>query len=89
MIQMSAAERLRLAKELGLNEQYLYQCFTGRRLIPADRCHSIERASRGAVTVEALRSDIRWLRVPDPQWPHPAGRPCIDVAAPQESTHEA
>jgi hypothetical protein len=25
----------------------------------------------------------RRARVPDAEWPHPAGRPCIDVAAPQ------
>ncbi len=49
--------------------------------VPPDRCPSIERATSGAVTVEQLRPDVRWVRVPDPNWPHPAGRPCIDVAA--------
>lgn len=24
-------------------------------------------------------------RIPDPTWPHPEGRPAIDVAAPQEA----
>lgn len=24
----------------------------------------------------------RWYRVPDPDWPHPKGRPLLDVAAP-------
>jgi DNA-binding transcriptional regulator YdaS (Cro superfamily) len=55
----------------------------GRRQVPADRCPSIERASAGAVTCEEMRPDVRWHRVPDADWPHPQGRPLIDVAAPQ------
>jgi len=51
-----------------------------KRGIPADRCPAIERATSGAVTVEALRPDVAWSRIPDPSWPHPAGRPVIDVA---------
>jgi DNA-binding transcriptional regulator YdaS (Cro superfamily) len=57
--------------------------------VPPDRCPHIERATEGAVTVEQLRPDVRWVRVPDPAWPHAAGRPCIDVAAPQESGRAA
>lgn len=65
-----------------MHEQYLYQCLTKRRQTPADRCPAIERATAGKVTVEDLRPDIRWHRIPDPDWPHPLGRPAIDVAAP-------
>lgn len=50
--------------------------------VPPDRCPPIERATAGRVTCEVLRPDVTWQRVPDPTWPHPAGRPCIDVAAP-------
>ena len=53
-----------------------------KRGIPADRCPAIERATQGAVTVEVLRPDAAWSRIPDPAWPHPAGRPVIDVARP-------
>lgn len=53
-----------------------------RGRIPQDRCPDIERATGGRVTVEQLRHDVRWQRVPDSSWPHPDGRPCIDVAAP-------
>ncbi|MBI3157617.1 MAG: helix-turn-helix domain-containing protein [Burkholderiales bacterium] len=56
---------------------------------PADRCPSIERATDGRVTVEQLRPDVRWVRVADPSWPHPAGRPCLDVAAPKEVARDA
>lgn len=53
-----------------------------KRGIPADRCPSIERHTEGRVPVEELRPDIRWVRVPDPDWPNPAGRPCHDYAGP-------
>lgn len=82
MVAISPAERLAVAAAVGMNEQYLYQCLTGRRPTPADRCPAIERASEGRITCDELRPDVRWQRVPDPAWPHPAGRPCIDVAAP-------
>jgi DNA-binding transcriptional regulator YdaS (Cro superfamily) len=50
---------------------------------PPDRCPELERATAGRVTCEQLRPDMRWTRVPDAQWPHPDGRPCIDPAGPQ------
>lgn len=86
MKQLTASDRVRVAAEVGMNEQYLYQCLTGRRPMPSDRCPAIERATRGAITVKELRQDIKWIRVPDPGWPHPEGRPCIDVAAPPVPT---
>lgn len=52
------------------------------RGIPVERCPLIERATNGAHTVETLRPDAKWSRIPDPTWPHPAGRPVIDVARP-------
>lgn len=51
-----------------------------QRGIPPERCPAIERATGGAHTVEALRPDVSWSRIQDPTWPHPAGRPVIDVA---------
>lgn len=53
------------------------------RGIPAERCPDIERALAGRVTCDELRPDVRWQRVPDASWPHPDGRPCIDVARPE------
>lgn len=82
MITLNAAERVELAEAVGLNEQYLYQCLSGRRMTPEVHCPAIERESRGLITVTELRPDVTWQRVPDPNWPHPNGRPCIDVAAP-------
>ncbi len=48
--------------------------------IPEGRCPAIERWKGGAVTVEQLRPDLTWHRVPDPEWPHPGGRPLRDFA---------
>lgn len=75
--------RREIADATGLNEQYLYQCFTGRRSVPVDRCPEIERGSNGRVSCEQLRPDVVWVRVPDPLWPHQGGRPCADIAAPK------
>lgn len=58
------------------------------RGIPPERCPIIERATSGAVPCETLRPDVRWSRIPDPTWPHPAGRPVIDVAR-QDAAQEA
>ena len=53
-----------------------------KRGIPPDRCPRIEKATAGRMTVEELRPDVCWVRVPDAEWPHPGGRPCIDVIGP-------
>lgn len=56
---------------------------------PAERCPAIERAMQGSVLCERMRPDIRWLRVPDAAWPHPNGRPLIDVAGPADEANGA
>lgn len=53
-----------------------------RGRIPAERCPDLERAVAGKLTCEVMRGDVMWVRVPDPTWPHPAGRPCLDPAGP-------
>lgn len=70
-----------LARSLGVTPGAVGQMISGLRSVPPDRCPAIERATEGRVTCDELRPDVRWVRVPDPAWPHPEGRPCIDVAA--------
>jgi DNA-binding transcriptional regulator YdaS (Cro superfamily) len=65
-------------------------CFwrDGLRQFPADKCPAMEQGVAGRVTCEQMRPDVRWHRIPDPAWPHPEGRPLIDVtraAAAQEA----
>ena len=55
------------------------------RPVPERRCPAVEFETSGVVAVERLRSDVKWVRVPDPSWPHPEGRPCIDTEWPPVS----
>lgn len=71
-----------LARLIGARPQEVWNWANGRP-IPPDRCSMVERVTGGRVSCESLRPDIAWQRVPDPEWPHPQGRPCIDVAAPR------
>ena len=48
--------------------------------IPPERRPAIELHKWPEVCVEQLGDDVHWVRVPDPDWPHPDGRPCLDVA---------
>ena len=68
-----------LARLIGAKQQEVWNWLNGRA-VPCARCPDIEDATKGAVTVEQLRPDVVWQRVPDPAWPHPDGRPCVDVA---------
>ena len=69
-----------LALSIGVHRVLVSQWATGVRPVPAEHCPAIERATAGKVTCEGLRPDVRWHRVRERKWPHPAGRPFIDVA---------
>lgn len=73
----------RVARVLGLAAPSVHGWRNG---IPADHCPALERESGGNFTVEQMRPDVHWHRVPDPAWPHPDGRPLIDVAKPAATT---
>lgn len=68
-----------LARLINAKQQEIWNWANGRP-VPADRCPALERATAGRVTCEELRPDVAWQRVADSDWPHPGGRPCIDVA---------
>lgn len=52
----------------------------GRRPSP-EYCARLERVSKGLMSCEALRPDLKWHRVPDKSWRwHRKGRPVLDVA---------
>ena len=78
-----------LARTARLSSAYLSQMVSGVRPVRKELAGLIERATEGAVPCEELRPDLAWHRVPDPDWPHPQGRPCIDVAAPQPEQRAA
>ena len=78
-----------LALALGIKQPTVSEWCSGVKRVPLERCAAIERATTGAVTCEALRPDVAWTRVVDPDWPHAAGRPLIDVARPLVAVQEA
>ena len=71
-----------LAAALGVSKAAISQWLAAGGTPPAERCPAIERATRGVRTCERLRPDMHWQRVPDADWPHPQGRPCLDLAHP-------
>jgi len=47
--QISPDERRQLAEKVGINEQYLYQCLTGRREMSAWEAVRVEQQTEGRV----------------------------------------
>ena len=52
--QITPDERRQLAEKVGINEQYLYQCLTGRRDMSASEAVRVEMASDGRLTRQML-----------------------------------
>lgn len=77
----TAGSQAALAQMVGVTQATVGEWVSGRRPVPRERCHEIERATNGAAVCERLRPDLAWLRVKDKAWPwHPEGRPALDVA---------
>jgi len=49
--------------------------------VPPARMKAVRDFTAGAVTLDDM--------LPDPAWPHPEGRPAIDVAAPKVEVRDA
>lgn len=71
-----------LCNAIGAHSPDMTRWASGQRPVPPERCLAIERFTDGQVAVEQMRPDLRWIRVPDPNWPNAKGRPCIDVIGP-------
>lgn len=65
-----------LARKIGAT-QSLISSSMSRGYITVAYAPAVELAT--GITVEALRPDLAWVRVKDPKWPHPNGRPCWDL----------
>jgi len=61
---LTPAERQELADLVGLNEQWLYQCLTGRRDMSPAEAIRVEAASGGNVTRQMLCQGT-WAKI----WP--------------------
>ena len=76
---------LRLAKERDMAEDVVQEAFLRLQSQPAGSIREPRSWLYRTVhnlTVDQLRPDVRWARIADPTWPHPGGRPTIDVAGP-------
>lgn len=73
-----------VAQALGYPDRRNVWPWTGLgRALPPEKAPALEKATglKGEiVSVERLCPAASWVRVPDPAWPHPEGRPCLDVA---------
>lgn len=69
-----------LARQLGVVAVTVNQWAKNKRPVPDDKCVGIELATAGEVTVEQLAPARTWVRVAEKGWPHPKGKPLIDVA---------
>lgn len=71
-----------LAEACGYDDRrHVWPWFNTERRVPGEKCPSLEKATAGAVPCEELRPDLPWFRIKDRLWPHPGGRPLLDVAA--------
>jgi DNA-binding transcriptional regulator YdaS (Cro superfamily) len=61
---LTAQQRQELAERVGLNEQWLYQCLSGRRDMSPAEAIRVEAASNGTVTRKMLCQG-NWQRI----WP--------------------
>jgi DNA-binding transcriptional regulator YdaS (Cro superfamily) len=48
--QITPDERRQLAEKVGINEQYLYQCLTGRREMSASEAVRVEQETEGKIS---------------------------------------
>lgn len=55
MDQITAAQRIELAQALGINEQFLYQCLSGRRAMNPKQAVSVELATEGRLSRRMVR----------------------------------
>lgn len=79
---ISPKERVELAELAGINEQYLYQCLTGRRDMEATEAVRVERATGHRLRRWQLRRNwhLTWPELIDA-----AGAPEVPTTDPEPS----
>jgi DNA-binding transcriptional regulator YdaS (Cro superfamily) len=70
-----------VAKEHGSSVQAVCFWRDGARKAPPGLFPLLERMTGGQAVCEQMAPQVTWHRIPDPTWPHPGGRPLIDVAS--------
>jgi DNA-binding transcriptional regulator YdaS (Cro superfamily) len=70
----AANTKTALAAALGVSKGAVSQW----NAVPVEHCAEIER--KFGVPVEQIRPDLFWVRIADSSWPHPKGRPALDLS---------
>lgn len=83
---LSTDERDAFAKACQTTRGVIQNVMYGVRPCSSDLAVQIERHSQGRVPVEESPCNSKWVRVPDPDWPHPQGKPLEDHAPQVEQT---
>lgn len=68
-----------LADRLGVSKSMVSQWRNGERPVSLSFSCAIERETAGEVGANEVRPDVTWTRIPDQTWPHPEGRPLVDI----------
>ena len=76
---LTVEDRIAFAKKCDTSRHHLQNCAYGYKPIGAKLAVAIERESRGALNVDSVLP-AKWQRVKDKSWPHPLGRPLLDLA---------
>ena len=71
-------EQSSFAERCGTSVGYIRKAISTGQKLGEGLVTSIEKESRGEVLCDGLREDVSWVRIPDPDWPHPNGRPLVD-----------
>jgi len=73
----------RVAVALGYRDlRNVYPWTSLERPLPVEKAPALELATANAgecVPVDRICPDAKWQRVKDKDWPHPDGRPCLDI----------
>lgn len=62
---ITATERRAIADQVGVDEQYLYQCLTGRKDMKTNEAVRVERSTGGRLRRWHLRSNDWWEHWPE------------------------
>lgn len=87
MNDLSPADRRTLAEQAGVDEQYLYQCLTGRKDMKTNEAVRVERVTERRLRRWHLRRNDWWQH-----WPEligTDGAPEVPATPPQEGQRAA
>jgi len=72
--------REQFAKDCDASLGHIFNCAYGMKPFNPELAALIEKNSKCVATAEQLCPSVRWVRIKDPRWPNPKGRPLLDVA---------